>query len=110
MDIDYSPTGREFVSGSYDRTVSFLTLYAISSLQCLNDGELWHLTELTLYRLEFSSIMVVEAGKSITLKECKGFCLVYHLSWSSFFPFRPSVYGIFINWSKSYVFVWTSFP
>lgn len=22
MDIDYSPTGREFVTGSYDRTVS----------------------------------------------------------------------------------------
>lgn len=26
MDIDYSPTGREFVTGSYDRTVSSLTL------------------------------------------------------------------------------------
>ena len=25
MDIDYSPTGREFVTGSYDRTVSKLT-------------------------------------------------------------------------------------
>lgn len=23
MDIDYSPTGREFVTGSYDRTVSY---------------------------------------------------------------------------------------
>lgn len=23
MDIEYSPTGREFVTGSYDRTVSF---------------------------------------------------------------------------------------
>ncbi|KAJ0816596.1 putative transcription factor WD40-like family [Helianthus annuus] len=26
MDIDYSPTGREFVTGSYDRTVSWLFL------------------------------------------------------------------------------------
>lgn len=26
MDIDYSPTGREFVTGSYDRTVSFVFL------------------------------------------------------------------------------------
>lgn len=26
MDIDYSPTGREFVTGSYDRTVSSLSL------------------------------------------------------------------------------------
>lgn len=24
MDVDYSPTGREFVTGSYDRTVSSL--------------------------------------------------------------------------------------
>jgi len=24
MDIDYSPTGREFVTGSYDRTVSYV--------------------------------------------------------------------------------------
>jgi hypothetical protein len=23
MDVDYSPTGREFVTGSYDRTVKF---------------------------------------------------------------------------------------
>lgn len=26
MDIDYSPTGREFVTGSYDRTVSYFCI------------------------------------------------------------------------------------
>lgn len=30
MDIDYSPTGREFVTGSYDRTVSSLFGQALS--------------------------------------------------------------------------------
>lgn len=36
MDIDYSPTGREFVTGSYDRTVSFISDYG-SLLALLND-------------------------------------------------------------------------
>lgn len=29
MDIDYAPTGREFVTGSYDRTVSFFFSFLI---------------------------------------------------------------------------------
>lgn len=29
MDIDYSPTGREFVTGSYDRTVSFIQQWLV---------------------------------------------------------------------------------
>lgn len=35
MDIDYSPTGREFVTGSYDRTVGCLAFAYNHFLHCL---------------------------------------------------------------------------
>lgn len=40
MDIDYSPTGREFVTGSYDRTVSSLRLIFI--VPAIDPAELAH--------------------------------------------------------------------
>ncbi|CAI0385261.1 unnamed protein product [Linum tenue] len=63
MDIDYSPTGREFVTGSYDRTVS----------------SIFHWLSL-LERLEFSHKTVAIVGKSIIQRECKGlvFCVKFN--------------------------------
>lgn len=76
MDIDYSPTGREFVTGSYDRTVSVVQLF-LYLLQWWK-----HCTHILMdfSRWGFFSIMVDIAGKSIILRECKGLstrCLYY---------------------------------
>lgn len=67
MDIDYSPTGREFVTGSYDRTVSFL----LSHYDTLC-SETHLLISLAHCRLEYFNIMVVTAEKYTILRECKG--------------------------------------
>lgn len=46
MDVDYSPTGREFVTGSYDRTVKF-SPSLISDIQyCLYLKKIVNLTNL----------------------------------------------------------------
>ncbi|CAN1286890.1 DDB1- and CUL4-associated factor 13, partial [Linum perenne] len=61
MDIDYSPTGREFVTGSYDRTVSWSFIFSLGG------------------RLGSSHITAVVVEKSIIRRECKGlvFCVKF---------------------------------
>lgn len=69
MDIDYSPTGREFVTGSYDRTVSICYWLKIPNTDQVPPS---FLIILSFDRWEYSSTMVATAGKYIILKECKG--------------------------------------
>lgn len=71
MDIDFSPTGREFVTGSYDRTVSCLSFVSIPLSHC-SSRTLLVSNKTSVYRLEFSSIMVVTVEKSTIQRECKG--------------------------------------
>lgn len=76
MDIDYSPTGREFVTGSYDRTViiPFLSSFLVFIIRLSCSISAIHLLmPVNAYcRSGFSNIMVVTAEKYITLRECKG--------------------------------------
>lgn len=77
MDIDYSPTGREFVTGSYDRTVSsplsfmfFSSLSTDVSFLLIFSGSI--LSSCFYCRWEYFHITGVTVGKYITQKECKG--------------------------------------
>lgn len=112
MDIDYSPTGREFVTGSYDRTVSFPTISCILSLPF---SILMRI--INVYWISFLQIRIFQynGGRSREIyhtKRMQRFCLFYHFSSISIISSlieRLVFQIIMINFiEKILFFVWAS--